>query len=1049
MKFLRVVLTNHPLVNILFAVVLTMGVVSYIQMPREQDPEINFNFVNINTVLPGASAADVEELVTGPLEDALRNVQDIRFVSSSSGENVSDILVRFRELSERDFDKRVTDLRREIQSKANDELPDDIEDPYILEITTSNGFPTAMVVVAGQADDERLRRQGKLIKEELERISGVDRVQAFGFNEPELQVEIKPRELASRGLTAADVADQLRESFRDVSAGTLDVTTEAWLVRVEGKTTEPDDLANFLVAPPLAPQNKIALDQIAEIRRGREDARQAVSIEGRPAISMSITKVAYTNTLELVDRITEYVEEKNRDLAGSGIELILSDDQTVPTREALRVMQRNALFGLILVMCVCWVFLGLRIASFVALGIAFSIAGALWVLNITGNTLNITVLLGIVIVLGMLVDDAVVVVEAIYYRLQRGQEALSAAVDSLKEVVQPVTSAVLTTISAFTPLMLLPGIVGDYMFVIPFVVTVGLLVSLVEAYWILPAHVIASKYQPVPYEKRLSHWRARWTHTVRVKYTKALAYVFRRPKWFFAIAAVAFVLSVVAVLTDKVRVDFFMSDPIRMFYINVDMPSDSPVEGTLAYTEKVEQRIQGLLEPGEARALTAIAGVKFTETEALFGDQHGQIQVSLNPKTRNGRTVSEIVDSMRATVVAMPGNAEITFFELTGGAPSSKDISVKVRSDDYSELRAAADAVKDIVERIEGTENVQDNDMPGRYELTLDLDERAVRQAGVSPGLVARLLRLHMDGEIVAFTRDEGEKVELRVRGPRRVVQDVENVLDDPIALPQGGTTTFRALTDTRITQSSGTIRHFNFRRSITVEADLDPMVTNALTANKQIMSEWEMIRSRFPTTDLDFTGILDDIYESLDSMFILLMFGVGLIYLILATQFRSYFQPFLIIVTVPMAFTGVVFGLFITQQPLSLFTLYGIVALTGIAVNAAIVLIDAANTRIMQGMRPLHATMYAARRRVIPILMTTLTTIAGLFSLAVGLGGKSFLWGPIATSIVSGLFVATILTLFLMPILFRTFMRLRDHRIRRALLASARRAQIISGQEP
>ena len=356
-------------------------------MPREQDPEINFNFVNINTVLPGASAADVEELVTGPLEDALRNVQDIKFVSSSSRENVSDILVRFRDLSERDFDKRVTDLRREIQSKSNDELPGAVDDPYILEITTSNGFPTAMVVVAGQADDERLRRQGKLIKEELERIPGVDQVQAFGFNEPELQVEINPRALASRGLTAVDVADQLRESFRDVSAGTIDVATEAWLVRVQGKTTEPEDLANFLVAPRLAPQNKVALDQIAAIRRGREEARQAVSIDGRPAISMSITKVGYTNTLELVDRISAYVESKNDALSGTGIELILSDDQTVKTREALRVMQRNAALGLILVLSVCWLFLGLRIALLVTLGIAFSVAGALWLLFITGNEL--------------------------------------------------------------------------------------------------------------------------------------------------------------------------------------------------------------------------------------------------------------------------------------------------------------------------------------------------------------------------------------------------------------------------------------------------------------------------------------------------------------------------------------------------------------------------------------------------------------------------------------------------------------------------------------
>jgi multidrug efflux pump subunit AcrB len=265
-------------------------------------------------------------------------------------------------------------------------------------------------------------------------------------------------------------------------------------------------------------------------------------------------------------------------------------------------------------------------------------------------------------------------------------------------------------------------------------------------------------------------------------------------------------------------------------------------------------------------------------------------------------------------------------------------------------------------------------------------------------------------------------------------LSDINEILDDPIALPQGGTTTFRALSSTDIARSSGTIRHYNYRRSIKVEADLDPLKTNSIAAQKKISEEWSRTGAEFPGTDLDFSGAFDDIAESLDSLLILFLFGVGLIYLILATQFRSYFQPMLIIATLPMAFTGVVFGLWATRNPLSLYTLYGIVALTGIAVNAAIVLIDAANSRISDGMRPLHAIMYAARRRVIPILMTTMTTIAGLFSLATGLGGKSLLWGPVATSMVFGLFVATTLTLFLVPVLFRSFMRLRDHRIRNAL---------------
>lgn len=1041
MKFYRTILTNHPLVNILFSVVLVMGAVSYLQMPREQDPELNFNFVSISTILPGSTAADIEELVTGPLEDALRNVQDIRFVSSSSLDNASTILVRFRELSERDFDKRITDLRREIQSKTNDELPVDVEDPVILEITTSSGFPSAMVVVTGQADDERLRRQAKLIKEELERLADVERVDAFGFNEPELQVEIDPQALAAYGLTAVDVADQLRESYQDVSAGEIDVSDAAWQIRVRGKTAEPEELAQFLMSVRNSPQSRIPLDRVARIRRGREEAQQMVSFNGSPAISMSIVKVGFSNTLELVDRINAYIDQKNAQLAGSGIRLVLSDDQTTQTRSALNVMQRNAGLGLLLVLAVCWLFLGIRIAAFVTLGLVFSIAGTFWVLNMTGNTLNISVLLGVIIVLGMLVDDAVVVVEALYYRLQRGQEAISAAVDALREVGRPVTSAVLTTISAFAPLMLLPGIVGDFMLIIPLVVSVGLLVSLIEAFWILPAHVVGSTRTTPSSTAQLAHWRGRWTHLVRIRYTRALAYVFRRPIRFFAAGALAFVLSIAAIATNQVRIEFFTFDPIRMFYVNLDMPVNAPIEETLAQTTRVEQRIRPLIGADEVRAMTSIAGVKFTDVEALFGDHYGQIQVSLHPRGADGREVSAVVDAVREAALSTPGDGDITFFELSGGPPIAKDVSVQIRSDNYDQLRAATDAVKTIVQNIDGTSNVLDNDVPGRQELTLDLDERAIRQAGLTPGMVSRLVRLHVEGEIVAFTRNQGEKIELRVRGPRRVLQGIGDVLDDPIALPQGGTTTFRALTTSRTGQSSGTIRHYNFRRSITVEADLDPLSINTVAANSIIRDEWAKIQTAFPESDLDFSGAFDDIQESLDSMLVLFIFGIGLIYLILATQFKSYFQPLLIIATVPMAFTGVVIGLYATGHPLSLYTLYGIVALTGIAVNSAIVLIDATNSRISAGMRPLHAVIFAARRRVIPIMMTALTTIAGLFSLAVGLGGRSLLWGPVATSMVAGLLVASVLTLFLVPVLFRSFLRLRDHKIRNMVVRAFGRA--------
>jgi multidrug efflux pump subunit AcrB len=1022
-RLLEKLLANHPFANVTFAVVLVLGAFSYASLPREQDPEINFNWVSITTTLPGASAEDVEKKVTEPLEDAIQQVSDIRYILSSSRENVSTILVRFREISPRVFDKRVNDLRREIQNKATDELPAEVtDDPRVDEITTSNGFPTAMVLVVGRDDDEQLRDTARRVKTDLERIDGVDTVFANGLHNPELRVEFEPHRLAARGVNAADLADAVAGWFRDTFAGSARAGDAEWLVRVLGTDADPEYLARLTVSPAGSPQTKIPLEAVATAARQRATPEQLVRHDGRPAVLMAVNKKSYTNTLQLVERINAYVAEKNALLAPAGVQLTLLDDQTVPTREALSIMQRNALIGLALVLAVCWAFLGARLAVLVALGIPFALAGTFSLLYALGFTLNISVLLGVVIVLGMLVDDVVVVTEAIYYRLERGQQVLRAALDSLREVAIPVTSAVLTTISAFLPLMLLPGIVGKFMFVIPFVVTVALVFSLVEAFWMMPTHASAMRFTSA--RERGHDWRWRFNHWLRVKYARALMHVMRRPRRYAAVGLLLVGFAGAAVALGWVRMQFFAFDPLRIFYVNVDMPAGAPIQSTMDKLLAMEERVRRHLQPGEARALAAMAGIKYTDTEPVYGDTYGQVIVSLNPRGANGRDAQEIVDAMREDVLATPGPGRVSFTVLSGGPPTSKPVRVRVRGDDPAELRAAADALKAIVASIPGTVDVVDDEVAGRPELRLTLDREAVRNAGLSPALAARLTRLHVDGEIVAEMRDRGEKVEVRVRGLRPEDRDIAGVLDDPVALPSGGTTTLAALTRHETGSGPGIIRHYNLRRAITVEADLDREATDTVTVNREIQRRWAEVAARYPGAGLDFSGELDDIQESLDAMGVLFVLGVGLIYLILAAQFRSYFQPFMILVTVPLAFTGVAYGLLVSRNPLSLYTLYGVIALTGVAVNSAIVLIDAANRRLREGMSVLHAAVYAARRRVVPIVITSTTTIAGLFSLAFGLGGKSLVWGPVAASIVWGLGFATVLTLFVVPTLYWAFMR-------------------------
>lgn len=1018
-------LENHVLANLTFALVIVMGIASYSMMPRAKDPEINFNWIQILTFLPGATAEDIEKKVTDPLEEEVRKVADIKFVTSSSRENVSSMLIRFEDLDERTFDKRLNDLRRKLRNKADTDLPPESETPIVIEVTTANALPTATLVITSPGDDDNLRKHARNVEKDLERIVGVDNVIAIGRADPELHVYFYPERLTQLGIHAGNIADTVAAWFKDVAAGSLIIEDQMWMLRVEGAS---EDLSYLASLPVMAARGEVRLGDIADIKRGNEDPTELVQYQGQPAVMLWVLKKANANVLDLLERVNDYIEQRNATATRTGVRLAVVDDQTEQTRNAISVMQTNALLGLGFVLLITWFFLGSRIAILTSIGIPFTLAGTFWLLSSIGQTVNNSVLLGVVISLGMLVDDAVVVVESAFSRLRQGMAATQAMVDSLREMFAPVTSSVLTTMAAFLPLMLMPGIVGKFMMVVPLVVTVALAVSLIEAYWMLPAHIIAAR---VNFDRpsRFHIRRVRFTHWVQLKYGQALISVMRKPLISLSAALLLFILALTSVVSGAVRINFFDFDPLRLFYVDVSMPPGTTLVRTQKTVALLEKRVRAGLQPNEARGVVSYAGQMLTEMEPLYGDNLGQIVVSLNPQQGDMRSVQQVVDEAKSLASEVPGPVNVRFWALKDGPPTTKPIVIKVRGDDFDVVRAAADALKAILADTPGVSDIADDDTGGANALELRLNQDAVQRAGLNPALVARLARLYADGEIVTSLRVEGEEVDVRVRAKPQPLSDIGALLRYTISLPDGGEIAFGELVEAIPGQAKGNIRHYNFRRAITVDAELDKDVQDTGEAVDQVLEQWAMIRQRFPSIDLDLSGELDDIQESLDSLFVLFLLGIGLIYMILGAQFKSYFQPLLIIATVPMAFTGVAFGLLITGNPLSMFTMYGVVALAGIAVNSAIVMISAANTRLKQGMTVTHAILFAARRRVIPILITSLTTIGGLFSLATGLGGHSLLWGPVATAIVWGLSVSTILTLFVIPLLYRVFMQFSHER--------------------
>ncbi len=1027
--WLRNLIKNHVLTNLTFILILGMGMITYQNLPREQDPSINFNWVQITTILPGASSKDVEQKITDIIEESLERIQDIKFVSSTSREGVSSITVRFFDIGDKLFDKRIADLRREI-SNIEDQFPEDVESPHIIELSTANGFPAASVVVTGPADDENLRRQARALEKDLARIPGVGNVVTTGQRDPELHVRFNIEKIQNLGISPVDVSNSIRAFFTDVSAGSARIANDQWLIRVQGTTTDPEVLAQLPIltnATATNPSNReLRLTDIAQVVRARAKSNRLVSFNGQPAVLFAITKQDGSNTLKLVERINQFVTDKNKAAEQLGTRFILVDDQTLITRNALNIMQTNAIIGLIFVLFVTWIFLGSRISILVTIGIPFTLAGTFIALQVMGHTLNTSVLLAIVIALGMLVDDAVVVVEAIYTKLRHGVQGIDASWEGLKEVISPVTASVLTTMAAFLPLMLLPGILGKFMLVIPLVITLSLAISLVEAYWMLPGHITAAKVN-FNNPSKIDAYRRRYIHKMQVQYGFALINVMRHPKKTLLALFLLLAMAITAIGAGLIRTDFFAADTIRLYYVNVEMPTSSSLEETMKKTIEIEQAVKSILQEEDTRSVVSYAGQMFTQLEPVFGDHLGQVLVSLRPKGAQMRSVEQLIEDSRKAIAAVAGPTNVSFLKLAGGPPVGKPISVKVRGDDYHELRQATDAISAFIHKDNRFRDISNDDNKGRFGLNLTINTDAVNRLGIHPTDIQRVIAMMVDGEIASYVQNEGDRVAVRVQSSASVknqFDNIESLLALSLPTPSGEIVALSNLVNINTEQVKSSVRHYNFKRTITLEADLDKLRLDTVEGSQLIKDFWQTIAKDYPNVSLDFSGPLDDIQESIDAIAVLFLFGIGIMYLILSTQFQSYFQPLMILMTVPMAFVGVVLGLLVSGNPLSLFTMYGIVALAGIAVNASIVLISTANANRDKGMSLIHSIFYAGRRRMLPIIITTLTTVAGLFSLAAGLGGQSLIWSPVATSIVWGLIFSSMLTLFATPALYQLSMQ-------------------------
>ncbi len=1049
MSIPKLSVSNPVLSNLLMVVITALGIYAWVTLPRDLIPEIVTYTARISTFYPAASAETVEKLVTARIEDAIEKVDQIDLITSRSSEGRSDISVQFEEISDRDFDKRIQDLRNAVDRIKD--LPSELLDqPEVVAVDISNGVPMVTVAVSGNLDESQMKLAAEALEKQIIKIDGVSNIQVAGVRDREIWVEVDPDRLKSYNLVAEQVSLALSQRNLNLPAGVLEVGQSEFLVRTMGEFRSVAEIAETIIKVTTY-GTPVRVKDIATVRDTYQEARTLSRINGQPSISLTIQKKNDGNAIRIIDQIrkivTPYTEGKTNPVnqmiqkASSKLtpielppetKISLVNDSSVLLRERLGILQNNALLGLVLVVVFLWLFMGGRNAFFAALGIPTAILGALWILKLMGSSINASTLFGLILVIGIVVDDAIIVIENVFRRMEEGLSPAKAAIVGAQEVAWPVLSASLTTMAAFLPLILMSGIPGQFMRVVPITGVVVILASLVEVFAILPAHIAEwSKPTTANSEERHSNWFI----NIQDRYVELLNRILDwRYVIVFGTVLGTFVFSILAFIS--LPKELFPGEDFPQFYIKVDMPTDYGIEETTQFMEKLERVVKSLPKE-EYVALVTNIGLQ-TPTNGLEGtsisSNVAEVLVELVPKDERNRSRDEIIEFLRLQMTEITGAEKIYFDKQEGGPPRGRDVEVKVKGDRIPQLVAIANQLKKNLSSIDGVFDVKDDFKSGKPEIRLRTKGEKLRQFGLTIFQVANNVRHAIEGNTCTVYRDADEAIDVVVKYTKNSMNTIDALSQMMITTPSGISVPLKDIAQISRENSLVDIKRFDVERAITVSASVDREVTSPAIATQMLQATFEDIGFRYPGYSLDFRGEFDQILESFKELGLkLLPMGVMLMYFILGAQFKSFLQPFIILFAIPFGVIGAMVGLLITQSTLSLIALFGVVALAGIVVNDSIVLIDFINQRRNQNQKSYDdqekangpvdelrdAVLKGSRLRLRPIVLTSLTTIAGLIPMFLGLGGKSPVWQPLASTIIFGLLFSTLLTLFVMPALY------------------------------
>jgi HAE1 family hydrophobic/amphiphilic exporter-1 len=1057
-------LKQRVLMNLLFIGLVAFGLgVALPRIPIDRYPNFDFGEAIVVTTWSGATAEEVERLVTVPLEDAIRAVDDIEYVRCTSRDGASEIIVKFED--DTDYAALFDDLRFRVLATQN-RLP--VADgqpltPIVTRMETDVWLPVIQVnLVAGDGSPADLQRLGQLaedLRDRLTPLPGMKRVEVEGLPEVRFEIALDPLAMQRHGLTAQEIADALRGSGGSEPAGRSRAGGTVKTVVAESRYRSLEQVLAVVVRRD-GEGRLVTVGEVADLPAcGPRVVERGIRVhcDGRPSVVVKILKERDAQATELKAEVQAETDRFLALHADERIAAVYNLDSTTRVGASLSVLTGNLWQGAVLVLGVLLLFLGWRMAVLAASGVLFAFLGALTVMYLTGQSLNEITLLALVLVAGILDDDVIVVVDNIQRKREEGLSGSEAILAGASEVFWPLVAASATTIGAFLPLLLMTGTTGEFFSLLPITVVVALAVSLFECVFLVPTHIADLDHWFGPGRVRALDGgdetryltRSGLTGMLARLYDRILRLTLARPRATLA-GVGALLLLALAVLAQSafapslgqrpiLRLAFFPED-LRVLNLTIRTPAGTPLEAT----DTLARRIAADLAADKERfaAVSGLSGMYIdTSYKPVWGDNHALLFVELRIDGTSDVDAIATLATVRQHVETTyeTGGVQIEVGAQKDGPPTDAPLVARFAGSDDAAVVRAALALRDHL-----AARAADGSLPGLVDLRDDAaarsdrlvfrpDAEAAARFGLTPRQVVSFIAGANEGAYVGEFRQAQDDIPLVVRLTGRVADDPAALVQVPIALaPDGRALRYGEVGTLAVEQRPAQLTRRDFRRTVTITGDLAPdSPLSAIHLDSAAREWWDGERSRHPSVDLAFGGEAQATARSYASLLTALVVAVFVIYVVLATQFRSYLQPALILTNVLFGFIGVtlmmgLLGILALALPegwvrperamFTVQTFIAIVGLTGMVVSEAIVLVEFINARRADGLALHPALLTAGHQRLRPILMATTTTIAGLLPMAIGIPAFSVAWSPMATAFVAGLMMSTALTLVVLP---------------------------------